>query len=247
MSRKGRAVLIGDHKQLPPVCLSERAQAKGLGLSLFDRLLSSPGLAPSMLEVQYRMHPLIRQWPSKEFYGSRLRDGIGACERQPVRGFHWPAAGGVAFIESGPKSEEMADGASRLNRRESTLVGKLVEQLLQAQLPADKLGVISPYRGQVRLLQQHINGGVEVRTVDGFQGREKDVIIISCVRSNPKGEVGFLDDPRRLNVMLTRAKRGLIVVGNRATLQHNRHWSRWFIFVDEHQLLVEEAAASSST
>lgn len=237
ISRDGRIVFVGDHQQLPPVCLSQRSQDLGLGLSLFDRLLRLPALSPVMLTVQYRMHPLLSAWPSATFYGGRLLDGVPAEQRQPLPGFDWPSAGGVAFIDCMEPEESSPDG-SKLNRGECALVCAIVARLSQ-HLPPQGIGVISPYRGQVELLNEALENGVSAATVDGFQGQERPVIVISCVRSNSEGSVGFLADHRRLNVALTRAQHGLIVVGNSATLRRDRNWRSWLQFVKEHELTVD--------
>jgi ATP-dependent RNA/DNA helicase IGHMBP2 len=144
-------------------------------------------------------------------------------------------------------------------------VCSIVKRVLGAGLHRDQLGVITPYAAQVRrifdlLCQDHsfemnsntvvdaeddpefkesVKLGFSISSVDGFQGREKDLIIFSAVRSNPKKQVGFLKDWRRLNVALTRARRGLIVIGDRATLSQDEHWSQFFNFVDSKKLLVD--------
>merc|ERR1712032_2620 len=203
----------------------------GLGTSLFQGLLSHETLAPAMLKVQFRMHPLISEWPSQRFYGGQLLDGVSAEDRLPMPGLAWPDAGGMAFIPSSEAEGRTPDGSSKLNHGECNAVCLLLDHLLQ-YVPAEDIGVLTPYRGQVGLLKRALRGKVEVRTVDGYQGREKALIVMSCVRSNPEGRVGFLSDYRRLNVALTRAQRGLIVIGNRATLEHDPHWQDWLAFVD---------------
>lgn len=240
----GRLVLVGDQKQLPPVCVCQQAQELGLGISLFDRLLGKAGMKETMLTVQFRMHPLISAWPSQMFYEGRLVDGVTAADREPVSGFGWPAAGGVAFLPTNDPEESTPDGSSKLNHGEAALMVRIVDQLLLSVPPSD-IGVISPYRGQVGLLKRLVGKKVEVRTVDGYQGREKAVILMSCVRSNRRGNVGFLADCRRLNVALTRAQRGLIVVGNPETLSCDPSWRSWLDFVDTHGLRLDPDVAVS--
>ena len=104
-------------------------------------------------------------------------------------------------------------------------------------LSEDEIGIISPYADQVKIIQDRTP--VEVKTVDGFQGREKEIIIISTVRSNPDGNIGFLSDLRRLNVAITRAKRKLIIIGNKDTLKHNPTYARLIEFVENQNLLVK--------
>merc|ERR1711871_1561339 len=180
---------------------------------------------------QYRMHPLIAEFPSDSFYRGRLKTGVSLRERMPPLGFPWPNSGTpVAFIDStGP---ERIEGHSYTNQMEIKKATWVLEQLLSRGDPLlpggpSDIGVITPYSSQSRLLkrslrqQKHRQLGlnhIEVSTVDGFQGREKEVIIFTAVRSNEMGKVGFLDKWRRMNVMMTRPRRGLIIIGNeRAT------------------------------
>jgi regulator of nonsense transcripts 1 len=156
----------------------------------------------------------------------------------------------VAFIpvEGAEIADEM--GSSRSNMDEAAIVVQMVTQILEAmELSTADIGVISPYAGQVRLLNslfEQSGGtseggrfhGLEVKTVDGFQGREKELIIISTVRSNEQGTVGFLKDRRRLNVAMTRAKRGLLVIGDSKTLRHDPSWASWLDWVEEKGLMA---------
>ena len=119
-------------------------------------------------------------------------------------------------------------------------MARLLEDLMDGgELGQSDIGIITPYAGQVRAIRDSVPDrydGVEVRTVDGYQGREKEVILFSCVRSNSEGNVGFLSDSRRLNVALTRARRGLIVVGNPETLRCDEDWSAWLEHVRSRNL-----------
>ena len=119
-------------------------------------------------------------------------------------------------------------------------MARLLEGLIDGgELRQDDIGIITPYAGQVRAIRDSVPNrydGVEVRTVDGYQGREKEVILFSCVRSNNEGNVGFLSDSRRLNVALTRAKRGLIVIGDPGTLRCDEDWSAWLEHVRNRNL-----------
>mmetsp|Transcript_572 Transcript_572/g.966 ORF Transcript_572/g.966 Transcript_572/m.966 type:complete len:915 (-) Transcript_572:78-2822(-) len=397
-----RLVLVGDQNQLPPVVMSPSALQKGLGVSLFSRLIAG-GLAPLLLNQQYRMHPAIAAFPSSQFYGGRLlSDHVSPIARPAPSGLRWPnPAIPVFFINVSPftikiknDSNDVGDGdvrhihseeqlsesvrnmppsvpvsggfesmsdsaqASYLNEKEADVVESLVEQLLgDAANRKSHIGVVSPYNAQVRRLSQRFkdrgwqtqqqevvredgeNGDladfglvsqigaatlsepspanawtppsksfirrrgresnsseissmnstigrtsrepkdywpssnftvssklqsplsylpqttttgstgpstrpglsidegledadkeeeeqeeVEVKSVDGFQGREKEIIVFSAVRSNRQGRVGFLGDWRRLNVAITRARSGLVVVGDRSTLQNDRNW-----------------------
>ena len=229
-------VLVGDQKQLPPTVCSGEARAAGLETSLFARLAASGQLPPSLLRTQYRMHPLIRAWPSSYFYAGRLEDAPEAKARAPVAALPSP----VLFCDVAEGRDEKAPvGSSMLNRAEVAAAVSVVQRL-RSELPAASLCVLAPYRGQVgavrRALARAGVGGIEVATVDGFQGREQEVVVFSCVRANDEGRLGFLADPRRLNVALTRARRGLVVLGHRATLRHDPAWASWLGFVDEHDL-----------
>lgn len=156
----------------------------------------------------------------------------------------------MAFIpvEGGELQDE--EGSSRSNYAEAAKVLTVVKDLLApGDLTTKDIGVITPYNGQVRVLSdlfQEAGGrdkgepfyGLEIKSVDGYQGREKEVIVFSAVRANDHGEVGFLSDRRRLNVALTRARRGLIVVGHPNTLQHDSTWKSWLEWVDERNLFA---------
>ncbi len=194
-------VLVGDHRQLPPTVISRRAEKGGLDRSLFERLVEM-GIAPLMLTTQYRMHPSISDFPNKRFYDGKLEDGV-----------------------------DKSDRAAPAGMLEASWVVKILMGLIEeGGLEFQDIGIVTPYAGQVRAIRDMIPESmqdVEVRTVDGYQGREKDVIIFSSVRSNPDGNVGFLSDGRRLNVALTRSRRGLIVVGNPETLRHDDNWRAW--------------------
>lgn len=251
LSRGSRqVVMVGDHRQLPPTVISRRAEKGGLNRSLFERLIES-GVPVNMLAVQYRMHPTIRDYPSGRFYDGMLEDGGDALTRTAPAGITWPDWDHpVAFVpvEGSEIVDEM--GASKSNMDEAATVVELVSQVLDTmELTTADIGVISPYAGQVRLLNTlfedsgglSIGGrfhGLEVRTVDGYQGREKELIIISTVRSNDTGEIGFLKDRRRLNVAMTRAKRGLVVVGDSRTLRHDPTWASWLDWVGERGLMA---------
>tara|TARA_A100001388_G_scaffold127990_1_gene94835 strand:- start:3230 stop:5179 length:1950 start_codon:yes stop_codon:yes gene_type:complete len=228
-------VLVGDHRQLPPTVISRRAENGGLRRSLFERLVAM-GIEPMLLDTQYRMHPAISDFPNRTFYEGRLVDGITAADRPNPAGLLWndwevP----MAFLPVNGDELLSPDGASKENPAEAGWVAKILENLLQAgDLEEADIGIITPYAGQVRAIRDALperNDSVEVHTVDGYQGREKEVIIFSCVRSNSDGTVGFLSDARRLNVALTRAKRGLIVIGDPDTLRNDETWASWLDYI----------------
>jgi len=235
-------ILVGDHRQLPPTVTSQRAEEGGLDISLFERLLSN-GLPAHMLTTQYRMHPTIREFPSSRFYENRLEDGCTSTDRPPAAGFLWPDWDKpVAFVPVHGAEMEEESGSSRSNMDEAAVVIKIVNDLLApGDLTAEDIGVISPYSGQVRLIQGMLDGqidGLEVKSIDGYQGREKEIIVLSTVRANDSGKVGFLSNYRRLNVALTRAKRGLIVIGDDRTLRNDSTWASWLDWVSESNLMA---------
>jgi len=233
-------VLIGDHKQLPPTVISRKAEKGGLARSLFERMVEM-GVVPMLLKTQYRMHPIISEFPNLYFYSGQLEDGVKTNERATPNGISWPDwENPIAFIPLEGNEETSPDGASKENHEEaSKIVSLLIDLIDGGNLEAKDIGIITPYAGQVRAIRDSMPESlqsVEVRTVDGYQGREKEVILFSCVRSNNEGNIGFLSDGRRLNVALTRAKRGLIVVGNHNTLRNDVNWNEWLEYISKKNL-----------
>ncbi|HEX7489389.1 MAG TPA: AAA domain-containing protein [Anaeromyxobacteraceae bacterium] len=220
--RADRAVLAGDHLQLPPTVLSAAAQQGGLGASLFERLIGLHGDAVKVtLAEQHRMHEAIMRFPSDALYGGALRAHPAVAGRAldgaPLEVVD---TSGRGFEESTPEGSD-----SKQNEGEAELVVAEVERVLALGVAPGELAVISPYDAQVQrlrhLLAPRLEEGLEVDTVDGFQGREKDAVVVSLVRSNEAGEVGFLADVRRMNVALTRARKKLVVVGDGATIANH--------------------------
>ncbi|HEV3005544.1 MAG TPA: AAA domain-containing protein [Pirellulales bacterium] len=233
--RADRVVLAGDHCQLPPTVISGEAAAQGFGVSLFERLMELYGREASRrLVVQYRMHEAIMDFSSREFYDAALLadPGVAAHRLADLPGV---AAGPltetpVEFVDTagaGYDEQLEPDGESRFNPQEAELVVRRVEALVAAGLGAEAIAVIAPYSAQVRVLRERLGlPGLEVDSVDGFQGREREAVVISLVRSNATGEIGFLGEVRRLNVALTRARRKLIVIGDSATLSCDPFYRR---------------------
>ena len=260
-------VLIGDQKQLPPTIISRDADAAGLGTSLFERMLAR-GIRAFMLKVQYRMHPAIANFPSKAFYKGELLSGTPPSARRAPMGFDWPVpAVPLAFVDV-PEGAERSDGSSQTNPAEAQKIVNVVKKLVGGHdvLPCD-IGIVTPYAAQVRAIKRLLHGhqpnrrtrfdappapdsmeALEVSTVDGFQGREKEVIVFTCTRANANGNVGFLADPRRVNVMLTRARRGLIVVGHHNTLRRDPTvWGPWLAWASENGLVCGVAATDADS
>lgn len=230
-------IMVGDPNQLPPTVLSQAAAKYNYEQSLFVRMQKNQPDSIYLLDVQYRMHPDISVFPSDEFYDSRLLDGDNMAQVN-ARPWHqqFPLTP-YRFFDI--KSTETQDRRSKsyFNTTEITVAWELVDALEKlfvssGQSLDGKIGIISPYKEQIFKLKtafvsrygKPILNAIDFNTVDGFQGQEKEVIIMSCVRANNNKAVGFLSDVRRMNVALTRAKTTLWVLGNLQTLNSNRVW-----------------------
>lgn len=246
MRRAGRVVLAGDHCQLPPTVKCFEAMKQGLGRSLMERLVENHPEAVTLLTTQYRMNEDIMKFSSYWFYGGEMVAAEDAKHRG-ILDYDMP----IEWIDTAEMISEIAEIADenedlrayrealsgnsfgRINKEEAQLtlltlqnyitkIGK--QRFLDERLD---IGLISPYRAQVKYLRQLLNrlsffkpfrNSISVNTVDGFQGQERDIIIISLVRSNEEGDIGFLRDLRRMNVAMTRARMKLIIVGDSSTL-----------------------------
>lgn len=243
-------VFVGDHQQLGPVVMSPKASKAGLQRSLFERLVLL-GNVPLRLEVQYRMHPCLSEFPSNMFYEGMLQNGLTAQERTRMDvDFPWPDPRmPMMFYRSLGQEELSGSGTSFLNRTEASAVEKIITHFLRSNVHPSQIGVVTPYQGQraflVMYMQLHgslrkdLYSQVEVASVDAFQGREKDYIILSCVRSSESQGIGFLRDSRRLNVALTRAKYGIVIVGNPKALNRDILWHYLLMHYKERRVLVE--------
>ncbi|RZB81159.1 helicase sen1-like [Glycine soja] len=237
-------ILIGDEKQLPAVVKSQVSQEAEYGRSLFERLVSL-GHKKHLLNVQYRMHPSISLFPNKEFYEKQLSDSPFVREVSYNRHFlEGKMYDSYSFINIAKGKEKMPRaGHGWKNMVEAAAVCKIIESLENEFFSTGKkvsIGIISPYNAQVYEIQERItrqnlvsdpNFSVSVRSVDGFQGGEEDIIIISTVRSNKNGKIGFLDNRQRANVALTRARYCLWILGNENTLSSD--YSLWRNLVND--------------
>ena len=234
-----RLTMAGDHKQLPPTVLSERA--KRLNFSMFERFANLFFSNCYTLKVQYRMNDVINRFPSCEFYDCVveshesvkdivLSDIAGTSE---FLGFDVPI---VFYDTMGKFLEENKRGSfSKYNPLEAEFVKKIVYELKTVGLDSEKLGIITPYKDHEEYLKRIIPD-VEIKSIDGFQGREKEVIVLSLVRANENEEIGFLRDKRRLNVAITRAKRKLIIVGDAKTLSVDRTYAKLIDYISKEGL-----------
>ncbi|CAN8308350.1 unnamed protein product [Cochlearia groenlandica] len=224
------AVLIGDELQLPAMVQSEVCEKAKFGRSLFERLVLL-GHNKHLLDIQYRMHPSISRFPNVEFYDGKISDAPIVKESIYQKKFlQGNMFGPFSFINVGLGKEEFGDGHSPKNLVEVAVVSEIISNLFKVSSVTKtkmSVGVISPYKGQIEALQERIGHKykqsselftLNVRSVDGFQGGEEDVIIISTVRSNGNGKIGFLSNRQRANVALTRARHCLWVIGNETTL-----------------------------
>jgi serine/threonine-protein kinase len=243
--RARRAILVGDERQLPPMLdeeLSERelvhlgTSREELGESLFASLLAQgkeEGLpAVQMLTAQHRMHPAIGQLVSEVFYEGKLTHAVNAHER--AHGLPWLARPVTWFSTARlPKHYETHQGQSYYNRAEILGITQLLhrmERSYREQGEHKEVAVITPYNAQIVELQAEITPAspfwqalsIEIATIDAFQGRDRDLVLYSPVRSNKEGRLGFLRDRRRLNVALSRARQALIIVGDHLTLERGR-------------------------
>ena len=233
-----KAILVGDHVQLRAT-VQPLAQLQDFDVSLFERLYHRTGsnIRKVMLDSQYRMHREICTFSSEEFYGGRLGTAVPDAARPlPESQFPWPdppqdatAKARMVFVQS--SSVEDIGRKSKGNEGQAGLCQSICTKLLTAptpsspspspsssQAPSYSIAVLTPYTRQVELLRPLLPPAVTVSSIDGFQGREADVVIFVTVRCNVHREIGFLKDLRRLNVVMTRAKVGCIVIGDRATL-----------------------------
>ncbi len=222
-----KCLLVGDTKQLPAIVLSQPAIELRFNRSLMWRLIEECKQEYSMLKIQYRMHPEIRQWPSQQYYGNQLEDAENITKRAHLVAFDYPPIlAPCSFINV--EANETECGHSYRNEMETRHIVAILNYIKRKGVNIkNQVGVITFYAEQVRYLSELIQcnpayQGMTIHTVDGFQGDERDFIIISFVRANPKGKIGFLMDFRRLNVAITRAKSALIMLGNVATLRRKK-------------------------
>lgn len=245
--RSDKLVLAGDHCQLPPTVISQAAAKEGFTLSLMERQIQMhDDNVTQMLNVQYRMHDQIMSFSSQQFYDGKLTSDESVAKHQLSEKYSGASASEfdrpVTFVDTagaGWTEELEPDGESRRNPQEADFVLREVKKLKAAGLPLGDIAIIVPYSAQVRLLREkagELFGGshrLEIDTVDGFQGQEKEVVLISLVRSNDKCEIGFLSDTRRMNVAMTRARRKLVIVGDSATIGGDPFYQQMLTYVEQ--------------
>lgn len=240
IAKAHRFILAGDHKQLPPTIISDRAGA--LSKTLFEELIRMYPFKSQLLDIQYRMNSLLMKFPNEEFYNNGLKSdsSVDDINIRDILDSHQDEEA-LLFIDTSNildnRERHLKDSKSIVNEIEAEIAIRIADDYLNDGVGEEDIGIISPYADQVKIIQE--NTPIEVKTVDGFQGREKEIIIISTVRSNDNGNIGFLSDLRRLNVAITRAKRKLIIIGNIDTLITNPTYERLIKFCEEENLLVK--------
>jgi predicted DNA helicase len=246
-----RVIFSGDHFQLPPVVKSMKAKQEGLDETMLDRLTKYENVS-ALLTRQYRMHRHIMQFSNAYFYNNELEADVTVKDTLLSLNENFPVlnvpielvdTAGCSFDElQNPETLSMS------NKGEADLLFKHVELLLQQyQLSGEQqkidIGIISPYKEQIELLKEKLQEfdyanypvrELAVKTIDGFQGEERDVIYISLVRSNSNSEIGFLSDIRRMNVALTRAKKKLVVIMDTATIGNHPFYKAFIEYCETH-------------
>lgn len=251
LNKADRVVMGGDHQQLPPTVKSIEAARRGLSETLMQKVVALWPRSVSLLTTQYRMNEQIMAFPSRWFYGGQLKAAPEVAHRT-VSMIDSPLMWlDTSLLEGG---EQQSRGSSRSNAAEARLVihtlRDYIEMLSPQKVENDRIdfAIITPYRGQARLIRrllklQHffrkLRRQITVGTVDGFQGQERDVVIISLVRDNEQGHIGFLRDVRRMNVAMTRARMKLIVVGNTDVLSHHKFYRELIAHIRDHGEMVQ--------
>lgn len=245
IQKADRVILAGDHCQLPPTIKNQEAMRKGLGVTLMQRLVKRRPEVVSLLQIQYRMNDAIMRFSSDWFYKGKV---VAAPEvkYRSILDFDRP----LVWIDSADcedKETWVAERSGRLNVAEAMLcietLKRYIESIGKERFLDERLdvGIISPYKAQVfylrKLLKQDgffkpFRAFLTVNTVDGFQGQERDVILISLVRANEEGKIGFLSELRRMNVAMTRARMKLIIIGDYSTLCRHSFYRQLYIYIE---------------
>lgn len=238
-------VLVGDKHQLGSMVASSKAKSLGLDNSMIERF-EDISVPYTMLSTQYRMDPSISSFSNTTFYDGKIKDYY---ESRTFNNFTFPrpANRSLFMYHVGSKEELSGNGASYVNRYEAEAIVSLIRHMRQSGIPGEEIGVITFYDGQKGFLVQYMDlnlsenlkNGIEVMSVDASQGREKGFIILSCVRSNKRLGVGFLNEYRRLNVAMTRAKYGLVVCANVTTLLSDPLWTGLVKYFDDQELVFK--------
>ena len=241
--RCSRVILAGDHCQLPPTVKSIAALKAGLGKTMMERIVEQKPEVVTLLRMQYRMNEEIMRFSSDWFYGNQVESAPEVKYRSILDldvPMEWKREGTGEGLES-------LEGSSRINKAEAELtlltLQQYFERIGKTRVLNERLdvGVISPYRAQVQYLRSQLRKKeyfkpfrhlISVNTVDGFQGQERDIIVISLVRSNDEGQIGFLRDLRRMNVAITRARMKLIIIGDPQTMTRHPFYRKLYEYIE---------------
>lgn len=252
----GHLVLVGDPRQLPATVLCDNpAVSKLLSRSLFERFAEHASKSVHLLNVQYRMHPKISAFPNREFYSGQLNDGKNVHSDSMSQSFHMDPRnrfGPLTFLDTSLRSsrEVRSPSGSISNPDEAKIIVSTISAIVRAYPDVsflNKIAVLSPYRDQVARIRKKLNEfndlekvSVEVNTIDGIQGREKPIVILSTVRGENGRDIGFVRDERRMNVAITRAKHSMIIVGHSKVLSHHSSaWRNLVSFCEKEKCIVQ--------
>ena len=243
IGKADRVILAGDHQQLPPTIKCIEAERGGLGRTLLQKVAERWPQTVSLLTIQYRMHEAIMRFSSDWFYEGKLKAAPEVSHRGILQ---WDSP--ITWIDTAEQevTEELnTETQSRINRPEAELLitqlKAYIEKITKERILEERIdfGIISPYKAQVYYLRSLVKRDpffkplrslITIHTVDGFQGQERDVILISLVRANAEGKIGFLNDLRRMNVAMTRARMKLIILGDASTLSHHPFYRKLYTY-----------------
>lgn len=246
--RASRVIFAGDHCQLPPTVKSIAALRGGLGTTLMERIAKQKPETVTLLKTQYRMNEKIMRFSSDWFYGGMV-EAAPQIKFRGILDYDNPMTW-IDTSETAGKEEFVGENFGRINRAEAELTLNVLQEYFtrigKTRIMDERIdvGVISPYRAQVQLLRRMIRkkeffkpyrGIISVNTVDGFQGQERDIIVISLVRANADGQIGFLSDLRRMNVAITRARMKLIIMGDVPTMTRHPFYKKLYEYTIENQ------------
>ena len=250
--RVSRVILAGDHCQLPPTVKSYAALKAGLGKTLMERIVENKPETVTLLRMQYRMNEEIMRFSSDWFYGNQV-ESAPEVKHRSILDLDVPMTWiDTSAFDTGDepmlfKEQYVGESFGRINKAEAELTLMALEQYFmkigKARILDERLdvGIISPYRAQVQYLRRLVKRReffkpfrhlISVNTVDGFQGQERDIILISLVRANDDGQIGFLRDLRRMNVAITRARMKLIILGDASTMTRHPFYKRLYDYIE---------------
>lgn len=241
-----RVIFAGDHCQLPPTIKCIEAARGGLDHTLMEKVVANKPISVSLLKVQYRMNEFIMRFPSEWFYNNQL-ESAPEIRQRGILDFDTPMIW-IDTSEMECHEEFVGESFGRINKPEANLLLQELESYIQ-KIGENRVldeqidfGLISPYKAQVQYLRNKIKSSsffrrfrplITVNTVDGFQGQERDVIFISLVRANESGQIGFLNDLRRMNVAITRARMKLVILGNATTLTKHTFYHKLMEYIQK--------------